>query len=174
MSRNVNPDPHPSLRDAVDVTRFWSLVDRRRTFDCWQWWGYLDDDGYGVFSWHGTRVGAHVLSLSFSTGEILGKGMETRHSCDNPPCVNPEHLRFGSHVENVRDMHERGRAARSGKLLDAQIIEMRERRERGARQLDLARDYGVSDGQVSMIVRGLRWPEVGGPIQTERKYQHGK
>lgn len=51
---------------------------------------------------------------------------------------------------------------------------MRERRASGARQKDLAENYGITDGQVSMIVRGIRWPNVGGPIQTERTYRHGE
>lgn len=38
---------------------------------------------------------------------------------------------------------------------------------------DLAEQFGVTDGQISQIVRGLRWKSVGGPIQTERKYQRG-
>lgn len=174
MSRNVNPDTHPTLRDAVDVTRFWNLVDRQAEDECWEWQGYLDKDGYGLFQWQGKRVGAHVLALSFTTGEIKAEGLDTRHSCDNPPCVNPNHLTFGTRLENVHDMISRGRAARSGKLTDAQVIEIRERRAAGARQMDLAKQYGVSDGQISMIVRGKRWSDVGGPIENDRsQYRKG-
>lgn len=174
MSRNVNPDPHPSLRDAIDVTRFWGLVDRRGEDDCWEWQGYLDKDGYGTFQWQGQRVGAHALALSFTSGELKSTGLDTRHSCDNPPCVNPHHLVFGTRLENVHDMISRGRDARQGKLTDSQIIEIRERRAGGARQIDLAKQYGVSDGQISMIVRGKRWASVGGPIEKQRaQYRKG-
>ena len=48
-----------------------------------------------------------------------------------------------------------------------------ERRANGARQKDLAEDFGVTDGQISMIVRGIRWADAGGPIQTERKCCRG-
>lgn len=172
--RNPNAHAHPSLRDAVDVSRFWGMVDRRGTDECWRWLGYLDDDGYGIFQWQGKRVGAHALALSFTTGEVRPTGADTRHACDNPPCVNPHHLQFGSRVENVRDMLNRGRAARPGKLTDAQVVEIRERRAAGARQIDLAAQYGVSDGQISMIVRGKRWASVGGPIEEDRsQYRKG-
>lgn len=174
MKRNPNQHAHESLRDAVDVTRFWGLVENRGESECWEWKGYRDDDGYGIFQWQGKREGAHALALSFSTGEKRLPNQDTRHSCDNPPCVNPQHLKFGSRLENVRDMHERGRAFRQGKLIDSQIVEIRERRAAGARQMDLANQYGVSEGQISMIVRGKRWPSVGGPIEKDQaQYRKG-
>ena len=88
--------------------------------------------------------------------------------------MNPAHLRFDTRRANVADMITRGRAPRPGRLTDADIITIRERRAAGARQADLARDFGVTDGQISMIVRGKRWPNVGGPIETERRYNRGK
>ena len=166
--RSFAANPHPDLAEAVAVSRFWRLV-RRVDGECWPWQGDTDTAGYGVFLYRGKRVGAHTLALSFTTGELRGEGVDTCHSCDNPSCCNPEHLRFDTRQSNVDDMHARNRAARSGRLTDADVIAMRERRANGARQRDLARDFGVSDGQVSMIVRGIRWPNVGGPIQTERK-----
>lgn len=172
--RNPNRHAHPLLREAVDVTRFWGLVARQGPAECWPWHGDQDKDGYGVFVWYGKRRGAHTLALEFSTGEHKAEGLDTRHSCDNPPCVNPAHLSFGTRQENVQDMISRGREARQGKLSDSQIIEIRERRAAGARQIDLAQQYGVSGGQISMIVRGHRWPEVGGPIEKKRsQYRKG-
>lgn len=175
MSKNVNPDPHPSLRDAIDVTRFWSLVDRRQSDECWPWMGHCDKDGYGVFQWRGQKSGAHVLAVSFSTGELRGDGLDTLHSCDRPECVNPKHLRFGTRAENVAEMVERGRSSRPAqRLTDEQVREIRVRRANGARQMDLAQQYGISNGWVSGIVRGIKRPEAGGPIETERKYRHGR
>ncbi len=173
MRRNPNKHAHPDLRDAVDVTRFWSLVDRRGPDECWPWAGDKDGD-YGVFYFHRRLERAPSLALSFTTGEKRGEDLDTCHSCDNPPCCNPRHRRFDSRLSNVREMRERGRASRSGRLTDAEVIEIRERRASGARQKDLAENYGITDGQVSMIVRVIRWPNVGGPIQTERTYRHGE
>lgn len=166
--RNPNRHAHAEYRDAVDVSRFWSLVNKGGEDECWHWQGDVDRDGYGVFVFHGRKAGAHEYALSFTTGEKRGHRLDTRHSCDNPPCVNPKHLSFGTRKENVGDMLERGRGPRGGRLSDSQIIEIRERRKAGARQIDLAKQYGISDGQVSMIVRGLRWADVGGPIEAKQ------
>lgn len=165
---------HPSLRDAVDVTRFWGLVQRGQSDECWIWDGDRDRDGYGVFFWHGKRAGAHELALSFTSGEQRLADLDTCHSCDNPPCCNPAHLRFDTRSGNMADCVARGRNHVPSKLSAAEAKLIRERREAGARQKDLAREYGVSNGFISMIVRGIRWPDAGGPIQAERNWHHGR
>ena len=171
--RKVSADPHPDLAEAVTVSRFWRMVAIGAMDDCWPWQGYRDDDGYGTFTYRGTRRPAHELALSFSVGESRTPGLDTCHSCDNPPCCNPAHLRFDTRASNVADMHERGRDRQRSKLSAADARTIRERRANGARQKDLAEDFGVTDGQISMIVRGIRWADAGGPIQTERKYHRG-
>lgn len=165
--RCMSPDPHPELAEAVTVSRFWRLVDMGGPDECWKWLGDVNRDNYGVFTYHGRRHGAHELALSFTTGEMRLANLDTCHSCDNPPCVNPSHLRFDTRASNVADMVKRGRANNApAKLTEAEVVLMRERRAAGARQADLAAQFGVGDGLVSMIVRGLRWAEAGGPIQT--------
>lgn len=172
--RHMNADPHPELAEAVTISRFWRLVDEDEPSKCWHWQGDTNRDGYGVFFFRGRRYGAHELALSFTTGELRLSGLDTCHACDNPPCCNPAHLRFDTRRSNVADMVERGRAAAPHrKLTDEEIVTIRERRAMGARQKDLAEHFGVTDGQISMIVRGLRWSHVGGPIQTERQYNRG-
>ena len=170
--RRVNLDPHPELAEAVTISRFWRSITIGSDGDCWLWTGDTDDDGYGVFFYAGRMRRAHELALSFTTGEQRLPSLDTCHSCDNPPCCNPSHLRFDTRKSNVDDMASRGRGVTPNrKLTDEQIITIRERRASGARQSDLAEQYGVSDGQISMIVRGIRWPHIGGPIETERKYR---
>ena len=168
-TRKVSADPHRSLIEAVTVSRFWRLVDIGDPGECWPWLGSLSK-GYGEF-FYGERIRpAHELALSFSTGEVRLSNLDTCHSCDNPPCCNPSHLRFDTRQGNVNDMIERGRAVMSGrKLTDEEIITIRERRANGARQKDLASQFGVSDGLISMVVRGLRWPNLPGPIEHKRK-----
>lgn len=172
-TRNTAPNADPSLEEATSVTRFWRLVDRGADDDCWLWLGDTDHGGYGIFTYHGRKTGAHELALSFTTGERRLPALDTCHSCDTPPCCNPAHLRFDTRRANVRDMHERGRARNGSALTIADVVLIRERRAAGARQKDLAEQFGLTDGAVSMIVRGIRWPHVGGPIQTERKYVNG-
>jgi hypothetical protein len=156
-------------RIAVRVTEFWHLVSIRGDDECWPWTGYLNEDGYGEFFFAGKMYGAHELAVTFSTGEIRSPALDTCHHCDNPPCCNPRHLRFGTRLENVADMVERGRV-RSGsahpfaKLTEAAVVEIRVRRANGAMQKALAADYGVSEAYISEIVNGLTWVRAGGPI----------
>lgn len=172
--RQINQHPHPDFSDAVAVTRFWRLVAILSPAECWLWRGDRDGQNYGVFYFRGRVRRAHELALSFTTGEARARELDTCHTCDVPPCCNPSHLRFDTRLSNVREMRERGRARSASKLTAEDVVLMRERRALGARQKDLASQFGITDGQVSMIVRGLRWKEAGGPIQTERKYVNVK
>lgn len=154
---------------ARRVTEFWQSIDRSGGPDeCWPWTGYTDDEGYGQFYIDGKMCGAHELAVTFTTGEVRSPGLDTCHSCDRPPCCNPRHVRFDTRLGNVREMQERGRGKGNARLTPEHVRELRERRAAGARQQDLAQQYGISDGQVSMIVRGIRWRTAGGPLQTER------
>lgn len=104
----------------TETQRFWSKVDR--TGDgCWPWTGETNNQGYGRFEfWHDgkrSRVFAHRLSLLIA-GVPLADGIRVRHSCDNPPCVRPDHLLVGSQRLNVHDMIARGRANWSGLTSD--------------------------------------------------------
>ena len=154
---------------ALVVTRFWSLVDKRGPDQCWEWQGDLRD-GYGTFYWQGRMTGAHELAVTFTTGERRG-ALDTCHSCDNPPCCNPAHLRFGTRQDNVddctsRDRHARGDRNGHARVTEAQVVEIRYRRAAGAPFKVLARDYDLSVAAISAIVRGDRWAHVDGP--TER------
>lgn len=88
--------------------RYWSKVRRNKKTGCWEWTA-ANANGYGRFAYP-TRtkvVGATRLileSLGFHVGEAMAL-----HSCDNPPCVNPEHLFLGDHSANAVDCVNKGR-----------------------------------------------------------------
>lgn len=78
--------------------------------ECIEYPGTRNKDGYGVLpkSKYGTRL-AHRVALGDKLGRAVPAGMDARHTCDNPPCVNPEHLLEGTRQDNVNDAVERGR-----------------------------------------------------------------
>ncbi|WP_326814076.1 HNH endonuclease signature motif containing protein [Streptomyces sp. NBC_01763] len=87
-----------------------ALLDRRtdRTGDCWVWDGSTIGRGYGNFRIGGQNFLVHRSSYEIHHGPIP-EGLMVLHSCDNPPCANPDHLRVGTNADNMRDRSERGR-----------------------------------------------------------------
>lgn len=91
--------------------RFWEKVDKRGPDECWPWTGASGGgDGRGHIWGDGRIVIASRLSVELATGQAPPEERNVLHSCDNPPCVNPRHLRIGTQAENVQDMVSRGRA----------------------------------------------------------------
>lgn len=91
--------------------RFWSKVSKSE--DCWTWTGASLPRGYGRFYWRGKPRYAHRVSLEIA-GIAVPDDAVVRHTCDNPSCVNPAHLRVGSQTDNMRDAAAKGRTVRVG------------------------------------------------------------
>jgi hypothetical protein len=94
-------------RDHLAMDRFWSKVDMN-PHHCWEW-TRATTKGYGAFRVNGKTVQAHRFAYELAMGPIP-EGLELRHTCDNPPCVRPDHLIPGTSKENTQDMLCRGRA----------------------------------------------------------------
>lgn len=94
-----------------DVERFWNTVDRDAGGGCWLWKGPLFN-GYGLFTVYrdgkSKTLRAHRISLEMKVGFLEDK--LACHVCDVRHCVNPDHLFLGTHQDNARDMHAKGRA----------------------------------------------------------------
>jgi hypothetical protein len=75
---------------------------------CWEWYGAFNNYGYGSIRVDGLRVGAHRASYVAHVGP-LPSNMQVLHKCDNPSCVNPDHLFLGTQSDNVYDMVHKGR-----------------------------------------------------------------
>lgn len=88
-----------------------------KTDSCWNWKAYTDKDGYGIFSLQNKNHRAHKLAYLWNKGEIP-EGLNVCHSCDNPSCVNPDHLWLGTQKDNQQDMAQKGRVRNqnTGKL----------------------------------------------------------
>lgn len=90
-------------------TRFWKKV-QVNPGSCWEWTGCLNSCGYGRTFLGGKHVYAHRLMFEAHNGP-LGEGLQALHRCDNPKCVNPDHLFAGTRSDNMRDMVAKGRHA---------------------------------------------------------------
>ena len=74
---------------------------------CWNWGGSIASNGYGQMKAFGKMVSTHRFSFELHKGPIP-IDMEVMHQCDNKPCVNPDHLRLGTHARNMADATARG------------------------------------------------------------------
>jgi hypothetical protein len=161
--------------DSKVISRFWKYVKKGR--GCWEWQGATHDYGYGVLN---IRLGlrgdhyscvarAHRISWEIHNGSIP-EGFCVLHKCDNPPCVNPDHLWLGTKKDNTSDMYKKGRNRgnfREGeckakrKLTEDQVRNIK-RRLTGRRGeiSSLAREHGVTIGAVWLIAKGKNWRTV--------------
>lgn len=143
--------------------RYWNLDPDT---GCWVWAMSLGGAGYGQFSLAGVRgLYAHREMYRSQVGPIP-PGMHVCHSCDNPRCVNPDHLWLGTPADNMRDKKEKGRAARgerihTSKLTESQVRVIRASASIGATRAELARVYQVDPSLVSRIASGRSWPHIG-------------
>ena len=110
------PHPNPHARIPIEE-RFWRQTNKGGATECWNWTGAPNMWGYGQIRDMNGRYGkkklAHRISWNIHNGPIPN-GMLVLHTCDNPLCVNPNHLWLGTHKDNNDDMMKKGRHSKGG------------------------------------------------------------
>lgn len=157
----------PNNRNKV-ADRFWSKVEVANAADCWVWTAALRNKRYGCFRVVSNKSmqQAHRVAWTLVVGPIP-TGLCILHRCDNPRCVNPDHLFLGTQRDNIRDMDQKdrrnverriwGEKHHSAKLTDRQVIQIRNlSKQSGFNQHHAARQFGVSQSVISMIVNHKR------------------
>lgn len=154
----------PGQLDEIE-RRFLAHVLVRGWDDCWPWTGTPDRKGYGKITLRGVEFRAHRIAWQRMHGRDPSD-LLVLHSCDNPPCCNPRHLKLGTHADNQREKRERGRSTRGeanpggGKLTTDDVHEIRRRLAAGETGKRIAADYGVSSTLVYKIHRRQLWQHV--------------
>jgi hypothetical protein len=188
-----------------DVNRLWSKIPKRRWNQCWPWAAKSSlPSGYGLLTLKsGKQIVASRLVCFLAHGSAPEGKPFALHSCDNPACCNPRHLRWGSSRDNARDAIERGRnsppprnvswmvrfpdrvrrgadAARA-KLNDELVLQLMQKRAAGASLSVLAAEFGIDKSVVADISKGQCWRHVlsmpGAPtveqMQAVRNFRSG-
>ena len=149
---------------------FLSRIEPEPNSGCWLWMGYRSPKGYGRFSPHDQfSIRAHVMAWLFYRGPSVGWVL---HRCDNPPCVNPDHLFLGDHGTNMRDCAAKGRhynqrpGAQAGerntsaRLTTSIVVDIRRRFFiYGQSRRTIREALCLPRSTVDHIIANRRWPE---------------
>lgn len=141
--------------------RFWEKVDK--SGKCWLWKASTNG-GYGQFRYNGKIVRAHRFSYAQKFG-ICPDDLFVCHTCDNPLCVNPDHLFLGTDAVNKADMRSKNRHVFGERhpnrvLTKEVVIAIRHDAEIGIPQRVIANKFNTQRSQVSLIVNRKRWASI--------------
>jgi hypothetical protein len=124
----------------------------------------LNADGYAETMIRGVtkKVHRHVYEQCFGK---IPDGLVVRHKCDNPSCVNPDHLETGTHKDNVKDMISRNRQAKGSrkhfsKLTESDVLEIRTSLARGLTNREIANKFSIDESIISEIKNRKAWKHV--------------
>jgi hypothetical protein len=154
------------------IKDFRALFTRRTTLNiqtgCIEWNGAKTSLGYGIVVVNYKRLSAHRIAFELFNGIVIDPRVHICHKCDNPICVNPDHLFAGTHAENMADKTKKGRQFRppswwyagercfGAKLTYSQVEQIR--LLLGVkRQADIALQFGVGRKAISAISTGKTW-----------------
>ena len=148
----------------IDFDSFYSKI--QKTDQCWLWIGSKHPvTGYGSFYIKGKTYLAHRISFEKSTG-LSSSGLCICHTCDNPLCVNPEHLFSGSRADNNRDRDAKNRNVKGSrtpwsKLTESDVLQIRALYHwSGFSLTQLCKEFSCSISSIDFIVKNKTWKHV--------------
>jgi hypothetical protein len=146
--------------DPDNKQRFLAKVQKNEC-GCWIWNGSKTAAGYGMITIKGVVRYAHRMAYEEYRGPITG-GMFVCHRCDNPSCVNPDHLFLGTNNENVADMVAKQRQAKGERVQSSKLTEDKVAIIRSSTKLqrELAQEFGVSQSLISMVRSRQLWAHI--------------
>lgn len=133
---------------------------------CLEWNGCKLSSGYGIIRVSGKNVRAHRIALERKLGRQITPGMLACHSCNNPSCCSPAHLREGTTQDNMNDKVNSDRQLKgeengNSKLTQNQVIEIRIRKQNESiTNQKLGDFYGVKKACIAKILRKEKWVHV--------------
>lgn len=122
--------------------------------DCWNWKMAKTVSGYGYVVRQGKSIRSNRLAWQMAYGEIPA-GLSVLHNCDNRLCINPKHLRLGTHNDNMRDVALRT-PSKLKKLTVSQVQEIR----RCTNPKEAAENFNISYSHAYGIIKGLKRKHV--------------
>jgi len=137
----------------IDQFLFWKKVNK--TESCWLWTASKNTKGYGQFKVDSRLEMAHKISFALTGKQLLKRDLVC-HTCDNPSCVNPDHLYAGNHSMNTYDCWQRGRRNKSDQLTQEDVNNIRKALAYTTRK-ELATRYGVSKNTIEKIANYRTW-----------------
>lgn len=149
---------------------FWS----RKTFTpagCWEWSGKRTGKGYGQLTIRGKEIYAHRHAWEITNGGIPA-GRYVMHDCDNPPCINPQHLRIGTPQDNADDMFRKGRDTLGGRVLIERGIDRETFRDAflsGLGWKDLGEKFAMSKSSLLLLTKELGLRRNAPPLTEGQK-----
>lgn len=154
------------MYDDKIIKRFFSKTEKQEN-GCIHWTGAKNGGSYGLFCFGGRQVLAHRFSYTIRNGkDSLIKGLCIAHKCDNPICVNPDHLEQITLAQNIYDCVERGRSAKGNKNQNAKLYADAVRDIRKIDESDIsgiyemALKYKITPNHVINVIRRKFWSHI--------------
>lgn len=148
---------------------FWKNVNPGDPSECWEWQGHINDSGYGdMRCGSGPLLRAHRVSYEIHKGHIPAN-LLVCHSCDNPRCVNPNHLWLGTDADNMKDMDQKGRRVNApqygekhgmSRLTPDAIRDIRSLAKSGVSYEEIGGRFNISDVHAGRIAKRESWSHI--------------